>query len=478
MNCFAKVPTLLVALILAGASASVWAQGDPTKPNVVLILMDNLGYGELGSYGGGVLRGAPTPQIDQLAQEGLRLTNFNVETQCTPSRAAIMTGRYAIRTGNASVPVHTPLYGLVQWEITLAELLSDLGYATGMFGKWHLGQTEGRFPTDQGFDEWYGIPNSTDESWWPGSADFDRNIGDLIQPTYIMQAKKGESPERVKLYDKSARAEIENELVEHTVDFIKRSVNSGKPFFAYVPFTQMHTPIIPNPEFVGKTGNGTIADVLAEMDHNVGRILQALDQLEASENTIVIFAGDNGAESNDGFPGPFRAALFTPYEGGLRTPFIIRWPGKVPVGRVSNEIVHGIDIFPTVASMVGGEVPSDRIIDGVDQTTFFFGETENSAREGFVIYMGKDIVGAKWRNWKVLTKGVENAFSNNPEDALLREYTVPRIFNLLSDPREQRNINITTTWVRWPVSKMILEHMESLQKQPPIIPGTADPYTP
>ena len=137
------------------------------KPNIVLIFMDNFGWGEVGCYGGGVLRGAPTPRIDSLAEEGMRLLNFNVEAQCTPSRAAIMTGRYAIRTGNSEVPLGVGEYGLTQWEITIAEMLSEAGYSTGMFGKWHLGDSEGRYPTDQGFDEWYGIPNSSDESYWP-----------------------------------------------------------------------------------------------------------------------------------------------------------------------------------------------------------------------------------------------------------------------------------------------------------------------
>jgi arylsulfatase len=145
------------SLALSRASPVQAQQSGPMaeKPNIVLVLMDNLGYGEVGVYVGGILRGAPTPRIDELASEGTRLLNFNVEAQCTPSRAALLTGWYAVRTGNGSVPLDTPRYGLVQWEITLPELLSDAGYATGAFGKWHLGQTEGRFPTDQGFDEWY-----------------------------------------------------------------------------------------------------------------------------------------------------------------------------------------------------------------------------------------------------------------------------------------------------------------------------------
>src|SRR5689334_20825662 len=145
---------------------------ETTKPNIVLILTDNLGYGELGVYGGGILRGAPTPRIDKLAAEGMRLLNFNVEAQCTPSRAALLTGRYAIRTGNATVPLESPLYGLTQWEYTMAEMMRDAGYATAIFGKWHLGQTPGRYPTDQGFDEWYGIPNSTNDSFWPENPRF------------------------------------------------------------------------------------------------------------------------------------------------------------------------------------------------------------------------------------------------------------------------------------------------------------------
>jgi len=256
----------LTAALICLATLCHAQEGD--KPNVVLILMDNLGYGELGSYGGGALRGAPTPNLDTLAEEGFRLTNFNTETQCTPSRASIMTGRYAIRTGNASIPISSSVYGLVQWEHTIAEMFSELGYNTAMYGKWHLGHTEGRFPTDQGFDVWYGIPNSSDEAQWPGSPDFDRNVGGLIQPTYIMEAKKGETPQKVKVYDKKARSEIEKELAERAIDFIETSAKKEDPFFLYLPFTQIHSPILPGTDFDGSTGNGYYADVLAEMDGN------------------------------------------------------------------------------------------------------------------------------------------------------------------------------------------------------------------
>ena len=206
------------------------------KPNIVLINMDNFGYGELGVYGGGITRGAPTPRIDKLASEGLRLTNFNVEAQCTPSRAALMTGRHAIRSGNGSVPWLTGLYGLTQWEVTMAEMLAGAGYATGMFGKWHLGQTEGRFPTDQGFDEWYGIPNSTDEVFWPEQQQFNQLAAEksvpYLEPEYIYDGKKGSVPEKVKVYDVKARREIDREITDRTKDFMTRQVKAGKPFFA------------------------------------------------------------------------------------------------------------------------------------------------------------------------------------------------------------------------------------------------------
>ena len=199
---------LAVALGHAAVAGQDSTQQPPfrPKPNIVLVLMDNLGYGELGVYGGGILRGAPTPRLDKLASEGMRLLNFNVEAQCTPSRAALLTGRYAVRTGNGSVPIHTPIYGLVQWELTLAKLLSETGYATGAFGKWHLGQTKGRFPTDQGFDEWYGIPNSTDEAYWPDNPLFRPNSDPFAVAEHVMEGKKGEEvPRNVKVYDLAER---------------------------------------------------------------------------------------------------------------------------------------------------------------------------------------------------------------------------------------------------------------------------------
>src|SRR3954447_17504729 len=195
----AKVITSFLASLVA---VTAFAQNPPpangSKPNIVFILMDNLGYGEVGVYGGGITRGAPTPRIDQLAAEGTRLTNFNVEAQCTPSRSSFMTGRFSIRSGTHSVPLGEGLDGLTRWEVTLAEALSDVGYATGAFGKWHLGSVQSRLPNAQGFDEWYGIPRTTDEAFWP-SEPAAKSAG--IPFTHIMEGRKGEKSRDGVVYD-------------------------------------------------------------------------------------------------------------------------------------------------------------------------------------------------------------------------------------------------------------------------------------
>ena len=448
------------------------------QPNIVVVLMDNLGWGELGVYGGGILRGAPTPRIDQLAAEGMRLLNFNVEAQCTPSRASLMTGRYAIRTGNGSVPIDTPVYGLVQWEITMAEMLSEAGYATGAFGKWHLGHTEGRFPTDQGFDEWYGIPNSSDESFWPDNPRFRPESDPYARVEYLMEGRKGEAPEKVRVYNSEERLLIDTELTRRTIDFMGRQTAAKKPFFAYVPFTQPHMPTIPHPDFKNKTHNGDFADVLTEIDAHVGQLLDAVDKLVIRDNTIFVFTSDNGPEFSTGYEGssgPWHGTYFTNWEGSLRVPFIIRWPGKVPAGAVSNEIVHEMDLFPTLARIAGGKVPEDRIIDGVDQTDFFLGKKEQSNRESIVIYVGNELYGVKWRNWKMMLKEIDNPAAE------VKTYGVPRFYDLHVDPREERPLDPRfpeNFWVRFPASKILLDHMISLKKEPPIRPGTPDPYNP
>jgi arylsulfatase len=403
------------------------------RPNIVVVFMDNFGWGEPGFNGGGIIRGSETPRLDQIAAEGLRLTNFNVEVQCTPSRSAIMTGRYAIRSGNGTVPLGEGVYGLVQWEVTMAEMLSDVGYATGMYGKWHLGRTDGRFPTDQGFDEWYGVPNSTDESTYTSLPGFAESG---VSPTYVMEGRKGSTPEQVRVYDLEYRALIDRDLTDRAIDFMERQAEADRPFFVYLPYTATHFPTRPHPDFEGTTGNGAWADLLAQIDSYTGELLDALDRLGEAENTLVIFTADNGPEAVEygntsitvegalqGSAGPWRGTLFTGFEGALRVPFAARWPARIEAGRTSDEIVHAMDLFPTFAALTGGTVPDDRVIDGIDMSEFLLGASEESDREGFIVYMGNDVFGVKWRNWK-LHFSEQEAWNDQKTD-----YTMPRVYN-------------------------------------------------
>lgn len=471
-----RIAALVVAFVAASLAASATAQ--EKKPNIVLIVMDNLGWGEIGAYGGGILRGAATPRIDSLAEDGMKLLNFNVESQCVPSRAALMTGRYAIRTGASKVPIGAGVYGITRWEYTMAEMLSDAGYETGMFGKWHLGDSQGRYPTDQGFDEWYGIPNSTDEAFWPDSDHFREGVHPQVKFTPVMEGRSGSDPKVLAVYDLARRPLIDGEITDKAVDYMKRKANKEKPFFMYVPYTLPHMPVMASPEFAGKTKNGRWADVLAQTDHYIGRILNTIDELGVRENTIVMFTSDNGPEMavpHQGFSGPWRGTYFTGFEASLRVAFLIRWPGKVPSRAVSNEIVHEIDLYPTLAAVTGAKVPRDRIVDGVDQSAFFFGKQQSSNRESVIIYNGDDIYGVKWRNWKMVGKELEKGFA-----VPLNSFPIPVFYNLLMDPKEQFPMQEAEKdlWVRYPASEVLIEHLASFEKEPAIPTGTPDPYKP
>ena len=467
----------LVVCLLTVLAQTAFAQVD--RPNVVLVFMDNYGWGEPGVYGGGILRGAPSPRIDKLAAEGMRLLNFNVEAQCTPSRAAILTGRYAIRTGNATIPIETPVYGLTQWEYTLAEMFSDVGYATGMFGKWHLGHTKGRYPTDQGFDEWYGIPNSSDESAWPDDTRYRPDSHPFAHPEYIMEGRKGEEPKNLRVYNTEERLKIDKDLTTKSIEFMKRQVGNKKPFFLFVPYTQTHMPVAPHPDFRGRTGNGDFADTLAQVDAYVGNLLDAVDELKIRDNTIFIFTSDNGPDPTvpyQSFSGPWSGSYFTGKEGSLRVPFIVRWPGRIPAGAVSNEIVHEMDLFPTLAGIASGRIPQDRIIDGVDQFDFLTGKKEASNREHVIIYVGNELYGIKWRNYKMMSKEIDKAFADPT-----RSYGVPLIYDLHTDPKEANPLNSQwyhNGWIRWPAGEYMVKHVATLKQEPPIRPGTPDPYVP
>jgi arylsulfatase len=443
-------------------------------PNVLFYFVDNLGFGELGCYGGGVLRGADTARIDAFAEEGQLLLNFAPEAQCTPSRSALMTGRYSIRSGTHSVSFGAHV-GLVAWERTIADVLSEEGYACAIYGKWHIGNDRGQWPTDKGFDEWYGPPETYDEALWERDPWYDPERDGV---SYLLESVKGQDdPTEVKQLTFDTKRNCAREYMDRAKSFMAGAVADGQPFFVHFNHPLMHLPDVAGDEYRGTSGNGDWADCLLELDGHFGELLDHLDALGIAENTIVVFLGDNGPEEqvlHRGTGGYWEGSYFTGMEASLRTPCIFRYPGCVPAGRSSNEIVHITDLFPTILGWAGCEVPDDRVIDGVDLRPFLEGETEDSGREGFLFWNGPKLYGVKWRNFKMAM--VDQKYFWDP--AL--DIAVPRIINLLTDPKEREPVNHQHlhTWTMRHFARLINEFEASVKKEPLIPLGAPIDHVP
>jgi arylsulfatase len=418
------------------------------KPNIVFMLGDNVGWGDLSCYGSLV----PTPRLDQLASEGIRFTNHNTEAQCTPTRSAIMTGRMPIRSGTFRVPLpgEPGHYGLSPWEYTLADLFSDAGYATACFGKWHLGHVPGRVPTDQGFDEWWGISESSDEAGYTAHPMYPP---DAPRPK-IKAAFKGGPVEEVDDFNLDTRPLMDEKITEKTIDFIRRSVAVNKPFYTYVPFTNVHPPMLPHPDFEDATQSTQVLPKnIAELDYRAGQILDALDELGIAEDTIVVWASDNAGGTLLGEPmgsgGYWRGFFGSGWEGSIRSPAMVRWPDHIPAGVVTEEIVATYDWYPTLAALagLGDRVPTDRPIDGLDMSAFLLGQADSSGRDSFV-YMGTDgeLISAKWKTFKVHFRLTD---SNNWIAPYVKPQ-IPMVCDLISDPKELFDLmssEVTYGWV-------------------------------
>lgn len=455
---------LLAGLIQSPASAQ-------EQPNVVFIVMDNWGWGDLGVQGSTI----PTPKIDQLASEGLRLTNYNVESQCMPSRSAIHSARLPTRSGTAKNDWSAAREGLAPWEYTMPELFRDAGYKTAMFGKWHVGASDGRYPTDQGYDEWFGIKRSTNDAKYTTSHGFNpETLRVFSEDPYILESTRDQKPKKAIPWNMESRAKIDEWITDRSVNYIKDRAKDGKPFFLMVTPTAMHGPLVPNPRFKDKTGWGTFPDMMVEMDYNIGRIIDAVDKSGLQDNTIFILSGENGAvpEFGAGSNGPWRGGLGTGYEGGFRSPAMIRWPGKIEAGRVSDEIVAALDWMPTLAKMAGEEkrVPTDRPIDGIDQADFILGKQENSNREHHLMFIGDTLYAVKWRNFKM--HFITREGRSVPEV----KWSVPQLYNIKADPGEVMELNKTEEigeyiWAAAEMLKYVGDSKKSMAKWPNIVPG-------
>jgi arylsulfatase A-like enzyme len=375
------------AVLLVVASSTSRA-ADP--PNVILIYCDDLGYADLGGYGSKICR---TPNLDRMAAEGVKFTDFYVSSAvCSASRSALLTGAYHERVGIRGALGPNDKTGLNHAETTIAELLKARGYATGMAGKWHLGCRSSQLPIHHGFDEFLGIPYSGD--MWPDHPETPKNY----PPLPLIDGDKPIKP-RVLADD---QRELTTAFTDRTLAFIRR--NQDRPFFFYLAPNMPHVPLFVSKANEGKTGRGLYADVVAEIDESVGKILATLKELHLDEKTLVIFSSDNGPWLSYGdHGGPLREGKGTSYEGGIRVPMIARWPGQIPAGTIRREPCGTIDILPTLASLTHAGLP-ERTIDGKDLTPLLRGEPgAKPPHDALFFYYGNGQLQAmRSGRWKLL----------------------------------------------------------------------------
>ena len=371
---------LVILTVLALLPLSPQFVSAQRLPNIIFIYADDMGYGDIGCYGARAIR---TPNIDQLAAEGLRLTNFySVSPVCTPSRAALMTGRYAARMGIAQMRLQNVLFptdrtGLPQSETTVARALKNRDYATACIGKWHLGSVAPHRAIDHGFDYYFGIPYSNDMIPTP----LIRN-GDVIE-------------EPVKQDNLTRR------YTEEAISFIERE--KGKPFFLYLAHNMPHIPLHASPRFRGKSAGGLYGDAVEELDWSVGEVLKALRRLGLHRDTIVFFSSDNGPWYQ-GSAGPLRGRKGSTYEGGVRVPGIVHWPGHIRPGSVSNEPAATIDFFPTALALAGAKnraASSNEPLDGRDILSLLLGRATGSTDDLYIFFDGPYLQAARAGRWKI-----------------------------------------------------------------------------
>jgi arylsulfatase len=442
------IRNLPILFLLACTLQAHAPEADPQggAPNIVLIFMDDLGYGDLSCYGALDIR---TPNLDRMASEGIRFTNFlTAQAVCSASRAGLLTGCYPNRIGISGALFPHAKVGISPDETTLAEMLRGRGYATGIFGKWHLGDAPEFLPLQHGFDEYLGIPYSND--MWP--VDFSG------KPVEAPHRKSQFPPLPVvrndevvdTIADLEGQGTLTGRWTDAAIDFIRR--NRRKPFFAYIPHSMPHVPINASPAFRGKSRQGMYGDVIQEVDHHVGRILETLRALRLERNTLVIFTSDNGPWLNfgnhAGNAGGFREGKGTSFEGGHRVPCLMRWKGTMPAGLVANQLSSTIDILPTLAGITGAKLPEKKI-DGVDIGTILKGDMTATPRRTFNYYYRNNSLEAVRRDhWKLVfahpsrsylgqTPGVDGFPGPSPENVPMRE----ALYDLRRDPGEQYDVS-------------------------------------
>jgi arylsulfatase A-like enzyme len=430
-------PALVLLAVAALAVRLVAQPAAPAErpPNIVVIFADDLGYADIGPFHAGDAAGRPrTPALDRMAAEGIRLTHFYVaQAVCSASRAALLTGAYPNRVGIRGALNHTAARGLSPDETTIAEMLKARGYATAAFGKWHLGHRPPHLPKQHGFDEYFGLPYSND--MWPRHPQQKDFYPDL--PLLDGDAVVERDPDQ---------RELTRRYTERAVRFIE--ANRDRPFFLYLPHTMPHVPLFASTRFEGATGRGLYADVLAEIDWSVGEILAAIARTGVDERTLVIFTSDNGPwmsyGNHAGSPGPFRESKGTAFEGGVRVPFVARWPGRIPRGGASAEMAMTIDLLPTAARLAGAALPG-HAIDGRDIWPVLAGTPgATSPHEALYFYWGDELHAVRSGRWKLHVahpyRSLERAGRDGAPGQYVQQAQPLALYDLEADPGESTDV--------------------------------------
>ncbi len=419
-----------------------------TSPNIVIIFTDDQGYGDLGSYGAYQFT---TPNIDKLAQEGMRFTHFYAaQAVCSASRAALLTGCYPNRIGISGALSPQSKIGLNDQEETIAELLKQQGYATGIFGKWHLGHHRQFLPLQHGFDEFLGLPYSND--YWPMDYDGSPVTKETVHKPHRINwpyPPVFEGNEMVReLKNLDDQSELTTLYTEKAVDFIER--HKSEPFFLYVPHSMPHVPLGVSDKFKGKSEQGKYGDVIMEIDWSVGEIMKTLKKNGLEENTLVVFASDNGPWLNygnhAGSTGGLREGKGTSFEGGQRVPGVMRWPAVIPEGQVCNKIASTMDLLPTIVAITGAPQPQNQI-DGVNILSLLKGDSlANPRREFYYYYQRNSLEAVRKDNWKLVFPHRHRTYrglqpGNDGWEGELRQDTAAyALYDLRRDPSETYDV--------------------------------------
>ncbi len=452
--------TVLMSTITASAPSAI-AQ-DAARPNILVIFGDDIGQTNISAYSFGVV-GYKTPNIDRLASEGVMFTDYYAENSCTAGRSTFITGQSVLRTGMSKVGVPGAPVGIQDRDVTIAQALKPLGYATGQFGKNHLGDQDRFLPTAHGFDEFFGnlyhlnAEEEPERPYWP--KDPNDPFVKAATPRGVLHSFADGKIEDTGALNSKRMETIDDETTAAAIGFMEKQVKEGKPFFTWMNTTRMHLFTHIRPEYQGQSGmpGNDYADGMVEHDNDVGKLLKAIDDLKIADNTIVIYATDNGPNQfswPDAATTPFRSEKDSNWEGAFRVPAIIRWPGKIKPG-VSNEMVSGLDWFPTLLAAAGDKDIKDRLLkgtklgdkdfkvhlDGYNQLPHLLGEQPKGARNEFY-YFNDDakLVGMRFDNWKAVFCEMRKPGGFDVWQDPFVCLRVPKMFNLRMDPYERADI--------------------------------------